>query len=377
MKIAVNTRLLQKGKLEGIGWFTFEVLKRITQQHPEHHFYFLFDRPFSSDFIFADNITPVVLFPQARHPILFNIWFNWSVSKFLKKNKIDVLFSPDGYLSLRTKVPQIATIHDLNFEHYPEFLPAHILRYYKKKFPLFAKYSHRVLTVSEFSKQDIHKLYNIPLSKIDVAYNGINPVFSPLSTSEQQIVRKSITNGKPYFIYIGSLNKRKNISNMLKAFDLFKSNNGHSNHKFLLVGENMFTGQDYNKVYQSMRHKDDVVFLGRLYDDQLKGILSSATALLYVSYFEGFGIPIVEAMKSGVPVITGTNSAMPEIGGEAALYCEPNDIQQIAKTMNEITKPEVREKVIKKGLERAKQFNWDITADRVWKTIDKVLSELE
>ncbi len=376
MKIAVNTRLLQKDKLEGIGWFSFEVLKRITQQHPEHQFYFLFDRPFSSDFIFSENITPIVLFPQARHPVLFKIWFNWSVAKFLKTNKIDVFFSPDGYLSLRTNIPQIATIHDLNFEHFPEFFPKHILRFYKKYFPLFANVSQRIITVSEFSKKDIHTCYNIPLNNIDVAYNGVNPIFSPLSDSEQQIVRNKISDGNPYFVYIGSLNKRKNIANMLRAFDLYKSNNPMYKHKFLIVGEAMFTHQDIDEIYLSMHYKNDVIFLGRLYDADLKSILSSASALLYVSYFEGFGIPIVEAMQSGVPVITGTNSSMPEIGGNAALYCEPNNIHQIAEAMNKVTNPKLRKELIQKGLERAKQFNWDNTAHRVWKSIEKVLNEL-
>ena len=123
MKIAVNTRLLLKGKLEGIGWYTYETLKRIVEQHPEHDFYFLFDRAYDESFIFSKNVKPIILYPQARHPFLFWIWFEISVYRFLKNNNIDIFVSPDGYLSLRTKIPSLAVIHDLNFEHYPHDLP--------------------------------------------------------------------------------------------------------------------------------------------------------------------------------------------------------------------------------------------------------------
>ena len=104
MKIAVNTRLLLKDRLEGIGWFTYESLKRITQQHPEHEFVFIFDRPYSDDFIFSKNITPVVVSPQARHPLLYHIWFNRSVVKMIEKHQIDLFLSSDGYLPVNPKV---------------------------------------------------------------------------------------------------------------------------------------------------------------------------------------------------------------------------------------------------------------------------------
>src|SRR5690606_30812363 len=107
MRIAVNTRLLLKGKLEGIGWFSHELLSRIVKNNPEHEFIFFFDRPFHQDFIYAPNVTPVVLAPQARHPILYYIWFEWQIAKALKKYKADLFFSPDAQGCLRTKVPNL------------------------------------------------------------------------------------------------------------------------------------------------------------------------------------------------------------------------------------------------------------------------------
>ena len=131
MNIAVNTRLLLKNKLEGIGWFTFESLKRITTQHPEHHFFFIFDRDFSEEFIFSDNITPLIQFPPARHPFLFFAWFEYALPSLLNKLKPDLFLSPDGFLSLRYQGKSMNVIHDLNFEHYPEDLPALIRWYYR------------------------------------------------------------------------------------------------------------------------------------------------------------------------------------------------------------------------------------------------------
>ena len=139
MTIAVNTRLLIKNKLDGIGRFTHETLKRITTEHKEHHFVFLFDRDFDEEFIFSDNITPLILGPQARHPVLFYIWFEMSVGNVLNKLKPDLFLSPDGYLSLRARCKSLPVIHDINFAHYPQDLPYSVRKYYNHFFPKFAK----------------------------------------------------------------------------------------------------------------------------------------------------------------------------------------------------------------------------------------------
>ena len=117
MRIGVNTRLFLQNKLDGIGWFGVETMKRITRNHPEHEFFFFFDRKPDKEFIFSSNIKPVVLIPQARHPLLWYLFFEHSITYALKKYKIDLFLSPDGWISLQTKVPTLTVIHDLNFEH--------------------------------------------------------------------------------------------------------------------------------------------------------------------------------------------------------------------------------------------------------------------
>ena len=373
MKIAVNTRLLVKNKLEGIGWFSYETLKRITTQHPEHEFYFIFDRKHSEDFIFSDNITPIELFPQARHPLLYYLWFEFSIPQLLKKLQPDLFLSPDGYTSLKSKFKSLVVFHDLNFEHYPEDIPLLERKYYKYFFPKYAKKADRIATVSEYSKQDIVEQYKVLPDKIDVVFNGANENFVPLNKSEKIKTKKEFSNGASYFIYVGSLHPRKNLVNLLKAYDKFKTENS-SSVKLLIVGEKMWNTSEIEKTINEMKFKDEVIFTGRLKVDKLHKVLASALALTYVSYFEGFGIPIVEAFRCDVPVITSNVTSMPEIAGDAALHVDPFSIDSIADALKKIDKnEELRNDLIEKGRQRRKDFTWQKSADNLWRAIEKTI----
>jgi len=373
MKIAVNTRLLLKDKLEGIGWFTYETLKRITRQHKEHQFYFIFDRKFSDEFIFSDNITPLVAFPQARHPFLYYAWFEYAIPRVLNNIKPDLFLSPDGYLSLSTNTKSMCVFHDLNFEHYPEDLPFLERKYYRHFFPKYAHKAERIATVSEYSKNDIVEQYNVSPEKIDVVYNGASEGFVPLDEIEQQKIREKYTEGKPYFIFVSALHPRKNLVNLFKAFDDFKEQK-NSAIKLMVVGEKMWWTKEIELAYEGMKFKDEVIFSGRLEFQELQRVLASALALTYVSYFEGFGIPIVEAFYAGTPVITSNVTSMPEVAGDAALLIDPFSVQSITDAMIQISTDEaLRKSLIEKGTRRSKGFSWQKSADRLWGSIEKVL----
>jgi glycosyltransferase involved in cell wall biosynthesis len=371
--IAVNTRLLLKNRLEGIGWFTYETLKRITKSHPEHEFLFIFDRPFDSEFVFEKNVKPIVLAPQARHPVLYKIWFNWRIPRVLKKHKVDVFLSPDGYLSLRTNVPQIAVMHDLNFEHYPADLPKVHSRYYRKYFPLFSKVATRLATVSQFSRHDISDQYDVDPQKIDVVYNGVGEHFHPIASDEQLTLRNELSGGADYFVFVGSLHPRKNIHRLLKAFDLFKKQ-AASEVKLVIVGEKFWWNEEIESAYKTMKFQSDVLFTGRLQTVALNKVVASALALVFVPYFEGFGIPILEAFKCETPVITSNITSMPEVAGSAALLVDPFNVEDIATAMSKVANdPDLRQQLVQKGLTRAQDFSWDRTAILLWGSIEKVL----
>ena len=373
MKIAVNTRLLLKNKLEGIGWFIYENFSRMAKSHPEHRFYFMFDRPYDQQFIFSDNITPVVVPPPARHPILHYWWFEHALPKALKKINPDLFISPDAYNSLHSPFKNIMVIHDLNFVHHPEMMPWLPRKYYNHYTPLYARKANRIVTVSQFTRNDIVEQYRISPEKIDVVYNGANDLYKPVHPDRQQKVREELTQGNPYFIFVGALNPRKNISGLLKAFDLFVEETGAAN-RLVIVGEKMFGGNTIKKHLLEMRHQQRVIFTGRLEPDRLKDVMGSALALTFVPFFEGFGIPIVEAFRSGLPVITSKVTALPEVAADAALLVNPHDIREIAGAMKKITfVPDLRKKLTEKGFQRSKRFSWNKTAELFWKAIEKTM----
>lgn len=373
MLIAVNTRLLLQDKLEGIGWFTFESLKRITKNYPEHKFLFIFDRPFSEEFVFSDNITPVVTGPPARHPVLWWWWFEKSLPKIFRKYKPDLFLSPDGFLSLCSSVKSVAVIHDLNFEHYPQDIPFLASKYYKKYFPLFAKKAEQIATVSEYSKQDIVKCYKIPPGKIDVVFDGVNEIFKPVSEKEKKMIKQKFTNGKDYFLFTGALHPRKNVARLLQAFDAFKKSFS-SDVKLLIAGEKMWKTAAIDRTFSAMKFRDDVIFAGRLQNHELKTVTASALALVFVSYSEGFGIPVAEAMYCDVPVITSNVTSMPEVAGNAALFVDPFSVNSIKEGMLKIYKDKnLRMQLIANGRMQREKFSWDKTANLLWECVCKTV----
>ncbi len=373
MKIVINTRLLIKDKLDGIGWFTYETLKRLTELHPEYSFIFLFDRPFSETFVFSKNVSPIVLKPRARHPILWYIWFEYSVKRFLKKTKPDLFISPDGYLCLGTKVKSVAVIHDINFFRRPKDLPVLTRIYYNYFFPRFAKKSYRIVTVSEFSKSDIIDAYGIDPGRIDVVYNGSNSIYKPLEEPVQLKTRKLFSQGKSYFLFIGSMHPRKNIPGLIRAFELFKLET-NTDFKLLVVGSKFFLTKEIDDLYSKSKFKEDIVFTGRLDPETLHHVLGSAFALTFVPFYEGFGIPVLEAFHCDVPVICSNITSLPEVAGDAALLVSPENIDEICRAMVVLSgNSGIRASLIEKARIRRERFGWDKTSKLFSDSIEKCL----
>lgn len=375
VRIAVNTQHLLKDKLEGIGWFAHETLSRMVKDHPEHEFIFIFDRKWDDSFIYGSNVIPVKTMLPSRHPLLWFWHYEIDVPRILKKYKPDLFFSPDGWMSLRTGVPTLNVIHDINFVHRPKDLPFLVRSYYRYFFPKYAQKAKRLITVSEYSKKDIVRSFNVKPSKIDVAHNGCNPTFTALTNDVKIEIRKQFSNNCPYFVYVGSINPRKNIKGLLRAFDLFKKEDS-KNYKLLFVGKPMWDSAYLSEELKNMEFKKDVVFTGRLSTEALQMVLASADALTLVSFFEGFGIPLVEAMHCDVPVISANVTSLPEVAGDAAMYVDPESDEEIARAMKQIAiYPELRKGLIMKGQKRKEKYSWDNTAKEVWASIERVIKE--
>ncbi len=377
MNILVNTHLLLKGKLDGIGWFTYETISRITRNHPEHNFFLIFDRKPAEEFRFANNVKFIILHPQARHPFLWILRFEILVPFVLKKYKADIFLSPDGWMTHGTNIPCVQVIHDLNYMHYPEDTPFFTRKYYNILFPRYAERAKRIVTVSKYSKQDIVKTFGVSPEKIDVAYNGCNAIYTPQTEELKQLTRKSYSQGSPYFVYVGAIIPRKNIARLFEAFEIFK-NQDTKNTKLLIVGNKKWWTSTINKAYQNMKHQEDVIFLGRMDAIELNKIYAASLALTFVPYFEGFGIPILEAFNSGTAVITSNCTSMPEVAGDAALLVDPFSIDAIANAMVLISNDiEMRNQLIIKSKDRAKAFSWDNTAKILWQSIEKAMESVK
>lgn len=356
-----------------MGWFSYQTLKRITTRHSNVHFVFLFDRPFNSEFLFSDNITPIIIGPQARHPFLYYAWFEYSVKNTLNSLKPDLFLSPDGFLSLGATCKQLPVIHDINFLHNPQDVKPLTRRYYNYYFPRFAKKATRIATVSEYSKRDIADSYKINPDKIDVVYNGINSDFNPVSDEIKKQTKQKFSKGCDYFLFVGSLHPRKNISRLIEAFGAFKKES-NSDIKLLLAGPQYWGMSEIFKSIDAIDCKEDIIFTNRLSNEDLAHVMASAYALTFVPYFEGFGIPLVEAMQSEIPIITSNVTSLPEIAGDAALYANPFEVNDIKNAMLKLySNPSLRSDLIEKGKQRKNLYSWDKSADLLWQSIEKTI----
>lgn len=373
MEIVVNTRLLRKDRMDGIGWFTYNTMKHIVSAHPEVRFHFLFDSEIEEEFIFSDNVIPHKLFPPAKHAVLNIAWFEWSVKNILNRIKPDLFLSPDGILCLGWPGKQYAVIHDINFHHNPNDLKWSNRKYYNYYFPKFAERACRIGTVSNFSKKDIVDTYGIDPAKIDVLYNGIQSFFKPVNEAVKSAVKFEYTNGDDYFLFVGTLHPRKNIVRLLDAFDRFKSET-ESGVKLVIAGHGMYKMDEIRAFHQSMKDPNSVIFTGRLKDSDLNNVLASALAFVFVPYFEGFGIPIIEAMQCEVPVICSNVTSMPEVAGDAALLVDPYNVDAIKTAMIKIADDgQLRKGLIQKGKERKRHFSWEKTSGLLWESLTKCL----
>jgi len=376
LDIAVNVRFLLPGnQLEGIGRFTYETLKRLVAAHSEHTFHFLFDRPFDARYLFGPNVVPHVLPPPARHPFLWVAWFEGAVAWWLRRNRPAVFLSPDGYTTLATRVPRVTVFHDLAFEHFPEHMSVLEHKYYQFFAPRFARASERLVTVSEATRQDVVQTYGVSAAKISIAYNAADEYFRPLPADVQQLTRERYAAGKTYFLFVGALHPRKNLANLLRAFDEFKERTGAPT-KLLIVGRTAWKAGPMFDVYQQMEHRRDVHLTGRVSEEELVQLYAAALATVYVPFLEGFGIPIIEAQACASPVLTSDCSSMPEVAGGAALLADPFSPSAIADALIRLQQePELRAQLIEKGLQNMHRFSWDNSAEVLWQAILSIKNE--
>lgn len=368
MKIGISGYV--GNKLTGIGRVLINVLIELSNQHPENE-YILF-RNF--DFKEYDCLKPytnikLVDVPYTKESGLKNIiWHQWLFQKLLKQHKCDIAYIPNFTLLLWKAVPTIVTIHDLIEFNIPDkFSKARML--YRKLLadPLMAKRSDHILTVSQSSYNDIVKYLGVKPHKITLTPNASDKnFFKKYSKKEvEKAINEYNLNYKEYLLFVGTIDyPGKNIKTVIEAFFNLKAKGELENKKLVIIGKNGFNADIiYNFVNQSP-FKDEVIFTGYLKDEDLPKYYAGAAIMLYLSFFEGFGLPVLEAMSCETPVICPNTSCFPEIVEELDVCVTPTDVQAVENKITQILSNEDYAKSLaEKCYEKSLKYDWSKSAE--------------
>lgn len=271
--------------------------------------------------------------------------------------------------------PEIVTIHDVSFERHPGFFdPGERLRL-KLTVRRAVKSALRIITVSEFSKAEIVHFLKVPDEKIKVIYNGVGPEFQRIE--DQDAVRTCLSRysiRKPYLLAVGNICRRKNQRAMMRGFARWLGRNKGCEHRLVMVGKAKADADELLAEASGLSLDETrLVLLGFVSEEDLPCIYSGAELLLNTSLYEGFGLPVIEAMQCGLPVILSRGSCFPEIAGDAVRYVNSEDPDEIAEAIGEVLNNEaLRNELIRAGLRRAQLFRWDETARETLKAYYEV-----
>lgn len=261
-------------------------------------------------------------------------------------------------------VPVVSMIHDISYEHFPQYFTPRERRQFRLTIPMTARQAAHVLTVSEYSREDLMRCYRLSPTRVTVTPNGVNERFRPIRDARELArVRERYGIVGPYILSLGNLQPRKNLPTLLRAFERLVENWPDLPHRLVIVGKKAWM---YDGIFAELSRlgvADRVVLTDYVPDDDLPAIYSGAECFVYPSLFEGFGLPPLEAMACGTPVIAGDNSAIPEVVGEAGLLIDMSQVEALTHTMGRtLTDAGLRERLARDGLARAASFTWERAA---------------
>ncbi|OGE19718.1 hypothetical protein A3D83_02460 [Candidatus Daviesbacteria bacterium RIFCSPHIGHO2_02_FULL_41_10] len=299
---------------------------------------------------------------------------------YTARQKPDIFFSPTHYIPrfAPTKIKKVVTVFDLSFLHFPEMFIKKDLWQLKNWTKFSVMNADRIITISRFSQDDIVKQYGLAREKITVAYPGYDSEKFKIQNSKLKIlkIRKKYNIGDSYIIYIGTIQPRKNLERFIEAFSLVAEG---GKLELVIVGKTSGEGkqgwmyEDILKAPKELGIEDRVKFLGFVSTDDLSALLQGARAYIQPSLWEGFGIPVLEAMASGTPVIVSNTSSLPEVVGKAGLLIDPYSLDQIEQAIRTIVfDKKLQQKYSKEGIIQAKKFSWDKMAKEVLKVFEEI-----
>jgi len=308
-------------------------------------------------------------------PRKFWTQFGLPLNLYTQKNKPDVFFSPTHYAPRMSPVPTVISIMDLAYIYFPYAFKKNDLYQLKNWTAYSVRNSKKIVTISQSSKNDIIKVYKTNQEKVAVVYPGIKQEdsikYKEVSMEELQ---KKYHISKQYILFVGTLQPRKNVARLIEAFTKIEiSPSKNQDLELVVIGKKGWLYEEIMSAPQKFGVEDKVKFLDFVGDDDLPSIYKHAQLYVLPSLYEGFGLPVLEAMKYGCPVATSNISSLPEAGGDAALYFDPESVDDIAKTITKILEDEkLRKSMIQKGYEQIKKFSWEKSAKEVLDVLQQV-----
>ncbi|MBI2443230.1 MAG: glycosyltransferase family 4 protein [Candidatus Levybacteria bacterium] len=375
MIIGIDGNEANTQKRVGIGEYAFELLKQFSNsilntQNSKFTIYLkekpLQELPITSDDWCYRIITPKKFWTQIRLP----------VDLYIHRPQPDIFFSPTHYAPRFSSVPTAISIMDLSYHYYPQLFKKKDLYQLTHWTAYSVKNASIVFTISKASKHDIIKLYNVPESKVVVTYPGIKS-FAHLSPQVYSIhmLQSAFGITTPYFLFVGTLQPRKNIVRLIEAFAKLKAKE-EKPLSLVIVGKRGWLYEDILQAPEKYSVSDSVKFLEFVTDEQLPMLYKNAICYVLPSLYEGFGLPVLEAMKFECPVIASNVSSLPEAGGDAALYVDPESADDIAKKMKKVLDDKkLRSELIAKGKKQLAKFSWEKTAKETLTALEEVVKK--
>jgi glycosyltransferase involved in cell wall biosynthesis len=310
------------------------------------------------------------------------LWTQWRLplELYLSKEKPAVFFTPGHYAPRFCPSPLVMAIMDLAFLRYPHQFrrrDLYTLKNWTKK--SVAQASH-ILTISEFTKKEIIHFYNYPAEKITVTYPGIKKIKNKklnIKDTYQKLKRKYNIIKRKYFLYIGTLQPRKNLTLLIEAFKSLNTQYSILSTRLVIVGKKGWLYKEIFEKVKALGLEKNVIFTGYLPEEEKFALLKNAFAFILPSLYEGFGIPVLEAMQVGCPVIVSKTSSLPEVAGQAAIYINnPQSIDSLYQAMRKMVKLDEnkRKELISQGFKQAKKFSWEKAAKQTLKVLESLKS---
>ncbi|HRX12315.1 MAG TPA: glycosyltransferase family 1 protein [Draconibacterium sp.] len=353
----------------GLGNYSRNTINALHQYNAEHQL-ILFTPEIKNE-LFSNHGQFEVVSPQNRiFKIYSSFWRNFMVSRELKSREIDIFHGLSNELPKgihKTEIPSVVTIHDLIFIRFPEFYKTIDRNIYFSKVKYACSSAQKIIAISEQTRDDIIRFFHVDSNKIEVVYQSVSPVFFERVNSEN--LRSKYNLKKQFILSVGTHEPRKNQLSLLKAIKAEKLDI-----QVVFVGKHTSYTKKLNRFISENKMDGQVNFLNGISENDLAGLYRLATLSVYISFFEGFGLPVIESMASGCPVITSNVSCLPETAGRAAVLCAPNDINELGRQIKSILENEtIRNVLVEKGLERAKIFHPEHFSNKMISLYNEIL----